>query len=258
MWDLHLPGGLKGYLTSCTLTGADDLTPAHTLLALAKRYPFVEWAVLASEDRAGSGRYPTFATIRSVGALGEPARVMTAIHLCGSLVRRFVAGDPEVMALTAGFGRVQLNFNAQASPLDLITLGRQIAAFGRPVITQFNPANEAALSMLYGVAWNSRTDISNHHALFDTSGGRGALPGLWPLHASRWTVAAPPAVCGYAGGLGPDVIAAELPRIAKAAGGKPFWVDMESKLRTADDRFSFEACAAVLDQVAACMVPAAA
>jgi hypothetical protein len=241
---LHFADGLTGLMTSCTLTGADDDTALSALQSLGAKFPFVEWAVLASEDRAGTGRYPSFVTIKRIGALGATSQMMTALHLCGNLVDKFVAGDPDTLALTNGFGRVQLNFNLQASSLDVKALAQRICIFRRPIITQFNVGNTALQSSLY-----TRGDISNHQVLFDGSGGRGMLPGLWPLHASRWPVSAPPAACGYAGGLGPAEIAAELPRIAKAAAGEPFWVDMESKLRSAGARFNLEACSDVLDQV---------
>lgn len=54
---------------------------------------------------------------------------------------------------------------------------------------------------------------------------------------------------GYAGGLGPDTLATQLPRIAAAAGGQPVWVDMESRLRDAQDRFDIGAAARCLQAV---------
>jgi hypothetical protein len=41
---------------------------------------------------------------------------------------------------------------------------------------------------------------------------------------------------GYAGGLGPKTLPVELPRIAAAAGAARTWIDMESRVRSADDK----------------------
>ena len=61
--------------------------------------------------------------------------------------------------------------------------------------------------------------------LYDKSGGAGVVPNTWP-----------PAIdgvySGYAGGLGPSNIADELPKIEVAARGNPFWIDMETHVRT--------------------------
>jgi hypothetical protein len=64
--------------------------------------------------------------------------------------------------------------------------------------------------------------------LFDSSGGAGALPPTWP---TAW----PGIVCGYAGGLGPDSIDEQLPRIRAASNGERFWIDMERRVRSQDD-----------------------
>jgi len=72
--------------------------------------------------------------------------------------------------------------------------------------------------------------LPNHAILFDASGGHGVSPEYWPAHL-------PDKSCGYAGGLGPDNLARELPRIQEAAGQGPYWIDMEGKLRNEADRF---------------------
>jgi phosphoribosylanthranilate isomerase len=52
---------------------------------------------------------------------------------------------------------------------------------------------------------------------------------------------------GYAGGLGPDNLAHEIPRIAKAAGDARVWLDMESGVRSNNDK-QFD-----LDKVLQCL-----
>jgi len=41
---------------------------------------------------------------------------------------------------------------------------------------------------------------------------------------------------GYAGGLGPENLAEQLPLIGQAAGDCRIWVDMESRVRSDNDR----------------------
>ena len=72
-----------------------------------------------------------------------------------------------------------------------------------------------------------RSSSSNFSFLFDESKGCGKLAARWPGAAEANGVP-----FGYAGGLGPSNIAAQLVRIAHAAEGAPVWVDMESSLRT--------------------------
>jgi hypothetical protein len=55
--------------------------------------------------------------------------------------------------------------------------------------------------------------------------------------------------CGYADGLNPDNIGVALPAIAACVPeGQPYWIDMESGVRT-DDRFDLDKCELVLMQV---------
>lgn len=72
----------------------------------------------------------------------------------------------------------------------------------------------------------------NASFLFDESKGTGVV-------ASAWPPPPPHAHFGYAGGLGPATLAAQLPQMVAAVAGSgggrrsaSFWVDMESSLRT--------------------------
>lgn len=52
---------------------------------------------------------------------------------------------------------------------------------------------------------------------------------------------------GYAGGLGPEVVEDALAVISRSA--ESYYIDMESNVRDAQDRFSLEKCTAVLRTV---------
>ena len=77
--------------------------------------------------------------------------------------------------------------------------------------------------------------------LFDKSGGAGILPGDWPL--ALFNIA-----CGYAGGLGPENVQRQLHNIKQASRSQPFWIDMERRVRSADDAvLDLAACERVLE-----------
>jgi hypothetical protein len=71
--------------------------------------------------------------------------------------------------------------------------------------------------------------------LFDCSHGAGVLPAEWPK--ARLSNKDGLVCHGYAGGLGPDTLEEQLPRIFAAAGDARIWVDMETRVRTQDDEF---------------------
>jgi len=90
------------------------------------------------------------------------------------------------------------------------------------IITQATPANSG----------HCRSGLANHAMLVDGSGGRGVLPREWVRPATEQAV-------GFAGGLSPDTLLEQLPRIQAAACGK-WWIDMENGVRDADDWFDVE------------------
>lgn len=215
-----------------TFTGVDETCSIDDLLTLLGADPRIELAILYSDTRAGAGRYPNPAWIcgtaaRVRGAFG-PGRV--ALHVCGRAVRRLLSGYSlhADLALLWDFQRIQLN--GRFGPEDVDSLSAFIGV--GPTITQFDSNPD-----LHG-----QVRHPHHQVLFDASGGRGLERSEWPKHLGDWT-------CGYAGGLGPDNLQRELPRIAAAAGSFPYWIDMESKLRDEEDRFSIALAREALDAV---------
>jgi hypothetical protein len=229
-------------LTHCTLTGVDEKTDLADVSVMSGEHPIVEWGFLYSPKRQGQpGRYP------SVGFLREafqslPDHVRVAVHVCGTGVPQLIEGDGvarELVHLIAQRGgRVQLNFNAfvlepDFHQLELCMQGFPAAQF----ITQYNESN-------YHV-WRELRGADNHSVLFDASGGRGVEPLKWESPLSGVT-------CGYAGGLGPTNVATKLEAIQASVGNRPFWIDMEGKLRDRNDWFDLKACEAVLRALFAC------
>jgi hypothetical protein len=66
--------------------------------------------------------------------------------------------------------------------------------------------------------------------------------------AKEWPKPLEDVLCGYAGGLGPDNIEAQLELISKAVGNREIWVDMETHVRSNDDqRFDLDKVEKVLE-----------
>jgi hypothetical protein len=221
-----------------TFTGADPSCSVDALLGLLEDAPGLELAFLYSETRQGSGRYPPARWIRETVTTIEqcigPGRV--ALHVCGRARFRFLDGgpvDPELGEL-GRFARIQLNGELTREHAEAVeTMMREHPE--RQLIVQCeHSADLRAALPPFGSALQ---------VLFDASGGRGILRASWPRPLEGH-------VCGYAGGLGPDNVARELPRIAAAARGAPYWIDMEGKLRDEHDRCSVQLAKAVLREVA--------
>lgn len=75
--------------------------------------------------------------------------------------------------------------------------------------------------------------------LFDRSGGTGKVPDTWPRHPGGGVQV------GYAGGINPDNVLDVIDAIGPDG---PYWIDMESGVRT-DDWFDLDKCEAVLQAV---------
>jgi phosphoribosylanthranilate isomerase len=221
-------------LIHTSLTGADDNVAPKELRTLSSCYPMVEWAILSSAKNAGTARFPTDEWVSHFHDICP--NVKKAIHLCGSDVDAFLDGDETILAKALRFDRVQLNFHQGRKQYSLAMLENAIHLYGKKVIIQYNRAND--------ILWPAVRNVSNNvQFLFDSSGGNGHSP------RDGWPIVLENTFCGYAGGLGPDNIASELPLIAKQVNGAPFWVDMESKLRSSDGEFSVGRCEIVLRQV---------
>lgn len=239
-------------LNKVTLTGADDNTNIADLIALSCEFPYLEWAILFSYDRMGTQRYPSLKWIESF----MESSANKAIHFCGLSAQRYILGKPLVSDIGARFSRVQLNFNYEKLPeysqswvnlLESKLRARTMNPHGGlpNIITQHNVANATILETYQNrsVMW-----LLAPHFLFDASGGNGQQPAAWPALISD-------AYCGRAGGLGPKNVKQELDIMleldeATHMSYRPFWIDMESMLRSdahETDRLDIAKCRQVLE-----------
>ena len=209
-----------------TFTGPDDLVDVDRMIAISGRAP-VEWGILFSRRRQGAGRYPSLGFLPK---LGTPA-LRLAAHVCGSYAEEIVATaaclELESVLANSGvrFSRFQIN---TALPLDT----RLLAAF----------ATRVSGGRAIAQCRDAFPDDPSVDWLHDVSAGEGILPSVRP-------VPGPDVFAGYAGGLGPDNVAAQVAAIgATHPVGRRFWIDMETKVRT-DDVFDLDKVEAVLDAV---------
>jgi hypothetical protein len=199
-----------------TFTGADDGTDADGMVALAAHYR-IEWGILHSLSRYGVPRYPR-----------RPERfhgrgLVLAAHLCGGFSDDIMAGevyDRVPGNIFAGYGRIQVNHRDPDE--------NRIAGFAEHVGIRCIAQTRTGFPQGSRIQW-----------LYDASGGRGVLPSAWPRHPGG------DVLVGYAGGIGPENVREVIAAIASTG---PYWLDMESGVRT-DDRFDLgkvgAVCAAV-------------
>jgi len=247
-------------ISKVTLTGADDSIEPGKLLELTVKFPFVEWGILVSQSQEGCARFPSrnwhtallnTIALKDVPKHGWPkCRDALSCHVCGKWTRLLL--NEGILApwtcSIAMFNRIQLNFHAEKGFQVNPGLGKALPT-DKQYIFQFDGINDSLLqSALY-----QDLDVV---PLFDRSGGAGIVPNEWPkadlLNGIIGWEGSLPNCCGYAGGLGPDNLSKELPRIAEAAGDRTIWIDMEQKLRSGgDSKFDLDKCKDVLEQVAA-------
>jgi len=225
-----------------TITGADDSIEPAYLLELSAEFPWVEWGILISESRTGSPRFPSAGWRSRLQSLCAKTGVMLSAHLCGFWVRQLLLGVNLLPPSTLDrYQRVQLNFHAENTKCNPAKFAATLEAIQtrREWIFQIDGnGGNCHLENLGG-----ESDIIDAVALFDISGGAGILPREWPAPQYLHIDPGPHGegvesyrYHGYAGGLGPDNLAEQIPLIAKASKGCRFWIDMETRVRSEDDR----------------------
>ncbi|MFT4053366.1 MAG: hypothetical protein QM681_02585 [Novosphingobium sp.] len=200
-------------------TGADDPALLPAMTSLSHRYP-IEWGMLLDPAQEGSALFP--GTKARTALLGTPG-LRWAAHVCGEQAR-LIADTPGSATIPLhGFTRVQVNHGFTGSNERQV---ENTVQFGR------SRGLRAMLQCLGDFPEDPRLDW-----LFDVSFGRGNRPDTWPALKSR------AAFCGYSGGIGP-ANAAETVAALAVPEGTPYWIDMESGVRT-NGKFDLAKCEAV-------------
>lgn len=200
-----------------TLTGIDERTPTWAMADLSRMG--AELGFLYTATPEGRNRYPSRSWMFSVIPIGAKC----ALHICGTKAREELKASKlsEIVGLVQ---RIQVNGSLSINEVEDICA----LYYTHTIITQHNERNGHLLRDV---------QAENHAVLIDASGGRGISPASWPQIATWKPV-------GFAGGLGPDNLATETPRI-EAVAKAGAWVDMEGKLRV-NDWFSVERAKAAI------------
>lgn len=227
-------------LDRVTITGADDSISPHSLMTLSEAYPYVEWGILVSASQSRTPRFPSYRWVQELVRLAKEQTVppKLSLHVCGRWTRQFLIGIVEQglsECIFDEFQRIQLNFHAERTDCKPLLFNRALRQFPtKEFIFQIDGAGgndhfESALVM------ENRNCVS----LYDISGGAGVLPEEWPK--PFWILDNKLQYHGYAGGLGPDNLAEQLPLIAEAAGDCRIWIDCETRVRSENDsRFDLD------------------
>jgi hypothetical protein len=237
-----------------TITGADDSIDPKELVGLAIRFPFVEYGILVSEQRVGTPRYPTHAWIEQFAdCCHKEMCCQTSMHACGRWGRDLLQGVESIpSSLMHDFDRIQLNLRP-LEPFDPWKLAQVLAGIGMLNIFTTKGAGSRYVDEIRKLRQRYLDEIRAEirepgrpykelpipkirmNTLFDRSGGAGRLPEAWPAPWYKEEDGTY-AYHGYSGGLGPDNLQEQLPLIQEAAGDSRYWIDMESGVRSDNDK----------------------
>lgn len=211
-------------LRTVTITGADNGTNPEDLLPLSKEFPFVEWGILASRSQEGNTRFPNREWINRFCDLAIRHNLSVSMHLCGGWVRELLTGEldwsavPQTLLTTAR--RIQINTHAEPHVSQFGMVEKLREQEDKTFIFQWDNVNDH-------LAYAAQGCYIKADVLYDGSHGAGVLPEVWPRATNAF-------YCGYAGGLGPENVVEQNKRIAVAADGLSYWIDMEGRVRTKD------------------------
>lgn len=205
-----------------------------------------EWSVLYSDSKSVGNyvRYPSYKFCKEFlewGAKSFPR--MCSLHLCGSVIERYLKQDEDVMDLCTHAFRIQLNLNIAEFPgyqkltNDLINM---MKTHNHHIVLQQNKTkanfNLAFLKTLPSALYD------NVNLLYDGSGGFGReITKVESPNAYHFT--------GYAGGIKPENVARIVNLIESVnLNNKEYYIDMESGVRE-NNIFSVAKCQQVIDNL---------
>ena len=207
-------------LKHITFTGIDEKTDIKALLEIQNRFPYVEFGVLMAKNwRENGNRYFDPAKLSKLAYTG----LNLSCHICGSYARHIMQDrewDPLLNLLGDYwdiFDRCQINIS-NSEPTEETFFLKTPKFFKEVIIQQKSIDNHPVWDR---INWHGYMSL-----LLDASGGRGIDTPiqLWP----DWFYK-----IGYAGGMNPENIGEKLSYLLANA-NHPFWIDMESGVRTED------------------------
>lgn len=220
-------------LTLISFVGVDENTLLDSILEMESVVP-CEFSVLYSDSKSQTNhtRYPSLQFCNDFLQWGLDKGVITSLHLCGSVIQRYVNQEKDVMDLCAKASRIQLNINIKDFPDyeqfsdDIINV---IKNHGHDIIMQQNKT-KALFNKVFLAKVQGRINL-----LYDGSGGFGR-------EISDVQSPTPDHFTGYAGGIKPENVKRIVNLIeSKNPNNLPYYIDMESGIRE-NNFFSIEKC----------------
>lgn len=219
-------------LNKVAVNGVDTTTDLKELAELSREFPFVEWGILFSRNPPRL-RYPPEEWVNTElrKAWNGCKSMKLCMHLCGDYAREICNANwkflDDLLIMWTMADRVQVNIrnimqNAQTIYWELRhRLYHGIHEYNKrntPIIIQTDSFQSELL--------REEFRFNCVQALYDMSGGTGALPGDWPANDVKF-------YCGYGGGLNPENVEEQIQKISEVA-KRPYWIDVESGVRTKD------------------------
>lgn len=217
-------------LNKVTFTGIDNKVKITELENLYKKYPFIEFGFLVSENNTNKNienRYPSLVMLKGF----KKKNIPLSLHVCGKLAREIVQHNNwqplyELMGEYINlFSRIQLNIAGTKKLSEDITFPED-----KQVIIQFNTSNTSAYEMYKS---------ENVVGFQDNSGGTGKTETTWFENNDTYF--------GYAGGIGEENVIEIINSINKIHTGN-YWIDMETKIRT-NDKFDIKKCEKICEKI---------
>lgn len=218
-----------------TFTGVDERTDLNRLYNIQQMYPLAEFGLLLSEKWKDNGnRYMDPELFHFL----QPLDLNLSLHLCGRLARLALNKNWSPVLDILGddfdmFKRCQLNV-AKEKPSDSTTY-LSIPESLDELIIQQKSFDNMHLFNTFPKDYGDRVSV-----LLDASGGNGIDTELVVKNVEGFKV-------GYAGGFNPDNVESKLKQIIEKDNGTPYWIDMETGVRT-DDWFDLDKVENVLEK----------
>lgn len=204
----------------------------------------LEWSVLFSDSKSIRNyiRYPSYDFCKDfLKVKSKDIYTMRSLHLCGSVINRFLKQEPDTIELCNLATRIQLNLNInnyleneyEELAENIVFLSQK---YGYHFILQQNKTKEKFMNVFTGKATNSFS------LLHDSSGGVGK---------EITSIVPPSPLCdtGYAGGINPDNVKKIINLIDE---NNPqnikYYIDMESGIRE-NNLFSLKKCQQVIQNL---------
>jgi phosphoribosylanthranilate isomerase len=232
-----------------SFVGVDEKTDFSELEKISNAFAglgFVEWSVLYSDSKSVGNyvRYPSYKFCKDFLERSAATNyVHSSLHLCGSVIERYLKQEKDVMELCEKAHRIQLNTNIRDFPsYEKLTndLMNVMSVRGHNIVLQENKTKRNFnLSFLKTIPKSLYSQVSLLH---DGSGGFGR-------EITQIDTPSPNFFTGYAGGINPENVAKIVNLIENTnPNDTRYYIDMESGVRT-DNIFSLEKCGQVIDNL---------